>query len=348
MAQILGQWFFTQNVGDRAFGWTEQHYLTTAQDLPAALTDMFNLAQLRRQLLGAGVAMAYTRVSDREVYRDSQVTASIQPAFQVDLAAPNLDLLIIPAPPGTTNAAVGLYNPALRGEIQRIQQASELLGEYPVVSVLLRLEAGAPYVNRAQLHLRGFPDSVYRSDLSRPAAGPWRNALAAYENALIGQGVAGGSKYGFRTLLQPPDSPSYFCTGVTWTQSADTPPLQIPVWQLAALNPAAGPLPNWGVGTRVRVRGVTISTLQGSKIKVQGTFVVGSNVNGAVTFLGQALFTRYPVLVKGGTFIQNQYRVAPYTKVFDHRWGSRKTGGPFDRPRGRARPRQGISTLVDP
>jgi hypothetical protein len=343
MADILGQMFFTAPVGSREYGWSEGHYVVGSANLPAALDLMNTLAQARVGMLGGGVSLSYIRVSDRLVFRDSQIDNGLLQGFQIVANPASIEAAIVAM--GSDNPAWQLgraiYNQSLTGEIRNIAQWSDLRCDFPYSGILLRMEGDSTYVARRSLILRGSPDVTQRTDLDKPAAGPWTNALLAYI-ALLTNG-----SYGFRALDATGANPVYIAQSpIVWTPTLDVPPVQIPTITYKTI---AGAPANWVVGSRVRIRGLRISDSAGNKIVISGIYTVQSNVAGAVNFFGLGLQRQYTYMINPGSAQRQQFLVVPYTKVLSRRWASKRTGVPFDRPTGRRRrPRGQPSTRVDP
>ena len=315
MARVKGTMFFSCMIGGRAFGWTESHYRVAGGDLQSELVNLQALAALRVRLLGGGVLMPYLRVSDDDVYRDSQVADGPLPV-PITINIPALNL------PGEIAAGQPLfiYNTALQDEATANNgQASDVLCDMPWSGVMVRMEAAAPYTQRRSLLIRGCPDYVIQSRTQRPLVGRWTQALTRYTNLLI------SGKWGF--------------SGVAVAAPFNVLPL-------ASINVAAAqpvftvqgqPFPGNG---RIRIRGTRLQTPGGLNFNLNGVFPVTNvtaPVNGLFTF--QAAGLNMPFvggnIINLGTVQLRGNTIVAYAKEVDRRWGERATGGPFDRPVGR-------------
>lgn len=348
MADILGQMFMNATVGTRQYGWSENHYVLGVSDLPTALNRMSSLAAQRVRLLGAGVSLPYIRVSDRLVFRDSQVAQIAPPPFMLNPAAVSIATTIIAAtqPPTGWPANNGIYNNQMSGELQSVKELTELRCDFPYSGLLIRLEGGSTFTARRSLILRGNPDVSQHTDIDRPNSGPFNTALNAYLAYLTS--TAGGASFGFRVLNAGTPTTTYVATAVTWTQQMALNGLWQPAITFTSVQQPPAPT-NWPVGTRVRIRNLKLSDPAGNKLNLKGVWTVASNTAGAVTFLQMYSLVPFPLIVNGGQSVAQAYTVIPYNKTLSRRWAMRKTGGPFDRPRGKLLRRvQSVSIRVDP
>src|SRR3954469_3068602 len=95
---VMATMKFRQNLDPQELTWVESHARVGAVSLDVALANLKTLADLRVQLLGAGVELLSLFVSDLEVWRDSRVD---------------------PGPVAFQSAAGPVYNPAFGARIRK-------------------------------------------------------------------------------------------------------------------------------------------------------------------------------------------------------------------------------------
>jgi hypothetical protein len=339
--QILGEMFFECPVGSRTFGWTEGHYLTTAGDLPAALTQMTALANVRVTLLGGGVSLPYIRVSDQLVYRDSQVVSYPPPAFAINPTPTTLQNVIINNTLFNNPGGVysGIYTRDALGDINTKNQSGELRCDFPYSGLLLRLEGGTTFTSRRQLILRGNSDVVQYTSIDRPIIGSYPDRLANFERTLVGN-PPGTSPYGFRALDTSGANQAYAVVSVSWAQDPTQGNLWVPTFTFLSAPP-------WVPGTLVRMSRVRLKDPFGNTISISRMLTVRTRVNTSdFTFNNLLSGTTYPILLAGGKTRAQQFVVLPYRKVLDRRWAKRDTGVPFDQPRGKAKAKKNTGSIL--
>lgn len=171
---IRCQIFFTQSLANgRAYGWTETHYSITGQTLATALDHLRDLAIARSNLLGASVLIPYLRVSNDNVFRDSQVTGGILPTG--------------------SNLKGPYYNRAF----------ALAAADFAYSVALFRITGDSDFYRRS-LYISGNPDGVQEVDFIIPSGplGPaWVNAFGIWRTVLM------GGAWGFKVLLQGPGNP---------------------------------------------------------------------------------------------------------------------------------------------
>jgi len=341
---IQGTMFFVEAVGEREYGWSESHALPTANDLKEALNKLALLAIARAKLLGAGAYINYMRVSDVGIFRDSQVANGVWPkAALIFDKQGNGKVVPAPPPPGdpadaTTWTAqpiggVPLGEPGLAKGVPAAD-LSDLLADQPDVAVLVRMEGGtAPFKTRRSMLLRGLPDGITWTDTDLPdvrhgiLSVNWLRYFDDYTTLLT------KGDYGMFGLDQT--SPHQLVTGIAVDANLNV------KWSIQGLN--ANP------GDRVRISGVKVRVSDGSVKTYAETLTVEtgtgagpfvfSTSNERTKFVQSSFLSGNPVLSMGQAQVQRVV-IFPYTKAVPRHWAKKDTGAPFDRPRGRQKPRR--------
>lgn len=319
--------FFSMEVGQRGFGWSEGHFDNASADLPTALSKLIFLSQARVPLLGAGVLCSYLRVSDPDEKGDSQVAGVRPPALAIATAAGPVYSII---PNIGTSQGDTLYDRRVFDAAVGNGQKGDMWADFPYSAMLFRCEGPSPFKARSQMFLRGQPDLVQDTEILDPAGqGPagavFTNLLGAYLNRLQ-------TLYGFRSL-----DPNQVDDPITQIANTSIVPGQLGNVQLTAL--AHG----LAIGDKVRVgkvkfSGVAGGTIDGGLNGVWKVFAVPSaNI---VQIAGQF---RYPgpdfLYTQKGTITKQVYQYSPYANIIFREWAKKNTGGPFDRPSGKAKVR---------
>lgn len=346
--------FFVESVGAIEYGWTETHYLIGVTDLVQGLNTFRALASDRAALCGAGVVCPYLRVSQPDVFRDSQIFQGVQPKLtllipQQGQGVPNIQPIVISGKPtGDTTITIppdGLpINSTKLPMNVPIVDYEDLIADQPEVGLLVRLEAASAFTTRRSLLLRGIPDGITFTNISAPQAAVSllsRNWLSLF--ALFSADLVNGS-WGMRaydpTVLPVPVS--------AWTVAGANPTVVT-----ALMPPSFAPT----VGQKVRISGVRVvqpnltTKNYSESLVVAGITPVTSGsppttVGQQITFYSakanssfmnsSALATN--VVAKGTVRMLNNVYV-PYTRVISRRWASRKAGIPFDQQHSRRRRR---------
>lgn len=320
---IYGQMFFSCPVGRRRFGWSEGHYLTTAANLPAALTSLKALAMLRVGLLGMRATLDYLRVSDTDVYRDSQVDDGPPPSMLTDAMVLRYGI-VDPGP---------IYNRRLITDIADSgpQKGKGLASDFPQVGFMVRLEGGTDYRSRRSFIIRGNPDASQNTDDTRPSGTEWgRRFLDFIGSSTAVNSLLSGS-FGFRALDRAGVNAEKPITAMT-----NVPPYILTI---------AGH--NYAIGDQIRIRGARPKIVAGQPIPwtINGLWIVDSipTPNQTLTlrgYPGPAAFDSF------GKASKRVFVVLPYTKMIGRRWSSRRTGNPFDPIRGRSKTKNSLRVSI--
>jgi hypothetical protein len=231
MAMIRMQMFFTEEgSGSRGAGWSETHYSFNKVTLTTALADLQTLAEKRVQMLGNQVVCTYLRVSDDEVFNDSQVARG-------------------PVP--TVVGGVPFYNPAFAPTVP------DTAADFAYSVALVRITGDTDFYRRS-LYLSGNPDVSQNINNPTPVGAAWLIAFDDWHLTMV------NGSYGFKVLQQGPANPRRVITvivlGVITTQT----PHGFVVGDLVKVSRVRGTgnLPNgkWRVAT---VPDATHFTLQG-------------------------------------------------------------------------------------
>lgn len=339
MASTIGIMFFESRNGTRSFGWSESHVIIGGDALPAAAAKFGPLVEARANLLGAGATLVEARVSKSDEFRDS-VLLDPPPYNGVVIfqgyGKPPVVKPIVPGKPGAATPLQGLplHNIALSTGVLD-SQIGDLIVDQPNVGYLVRLQAGAPFVSRRELCLRGMPDGVVKTTSSGPNVMNGQMSvqwLKAFDDWKI-QMTAGG-RFGMLALNRNAGNK----TAIT-------------AWTVAGVGnvvTATIPLPFGAiVGDKVQVRGVKIQQGPTSIVNYSETLTVDTvdPVLHTYTFIGSKKVSPFynndtfkgASFADKGTAQKNVTAELPYLKVVGEVWGDRKTGAPFDRPHGRAK-----------
>lgn len=161
MALIRMQMLFTMTgAGSRAVGWTEQHYSFSANTLPGALVQLVALANVRINMLGAGVTLRYLRVSDDAVFRDVRSQPGIVPN-------------------------VGAHGPYYLGTFANSPS------DFGYAAVLMRCQGQSDFYTRS-LFISGTPDLSQDIEHPTPVGAAWLTQSDIYRNTLL------NGAYGFK------------------------------------------------------------------------------------------------------------------------------------------------------
>lgn len=343
MANIVGQMFFRADNGARDLGWSEDHYIIGAGDDAAAIALLETLAEARSKLLGAGAVINYLRVSDIEVFRDSQVVAGIYPEGVLNLVGGTYVALPFTVTPGDPESVpvpaspAGLAIPSLdvlKGVPPSLLR--DVLVDQPQVGFLVRLEAGSPFTNRRSLVLRGMPDGVVNTTTSGPSGLNGVMSANWLKQYLKWQKIMLGGKFGFRCF-----DPAVKVKPITaWTYDGLRLTMTATIPGLAAV-----------AGDKVRISEVKIAGKKpGTIVTLHGDLVVATNPvadvyyfysnNPQSPFTNSQLLVPPPPLIALGVCRKLVPIYVPYVKMVGRRWGERKCGIPFDPSHGRVRARR--------
>jgi hypothetical protein len=176
MGNVRGTLFFVDHTSWRATGWSETHYFASnSLSLTEAIVRLDAYAPLRQALLAPGIAVTYARVSDDTVFRDSQITAGYRPLLPVALTATNL--FPIDAPPPSSGAPGPNILP---GNPLFANDPSDMAW----TAVLMRGEAGAPFIGRSMFWIAGLPDNLTFSFNRGITDATWKGAFDTWANFL--------------------------------------------------------------------------------------------------------------------------------------------------------------------
>src|SRR5262245_49425350 len=327
MADVQGSMFFCSKTGSRVAGWSENVYILNATDLPGALTKLQSLAPVRSRLCGSGGWMPYLRVSDRLIFRDSQVSGGPPGPSPVRPALPRPPLRAAIDGAGTTSAPAPsapndyIYDNDLRAEALASGNVADLRCDMPWSGVVLRAEGGSTFQSRRSILLRGLPDYIIQTATDVPQAGHWSDNLQAYIDKLK------TGDYGFRAIDLSAANPILPVTAINTTTVTPVFTLTVP----PAPGGGAGTAPLPGVGQSVRIQGNKMVTPAGLTFNVNGIWVVLTNpAPGQYTFRDMTVpALNMNVLQMGGARIR-KFVVLPFNKILMRRWGKRPVGNPFD------------------
>lgn len=323
---ILGTMFFTSDVGTRKFGWTETHVMKAAETLQAALIDLQALADVRKMLLGAGNAMPYLRVSDPDVDRDSQVVAGPVPAWEIADVGAGPALNPIQVGQGDMGLGLTLFNDGLFRAANSKELKKGVVCDFPQQGVMMRLEATTPFTRRRAYTVRGNPDIVQDTGYDFPNAGSnavtnrWLEKWVLLKAALI------NGKYGFRAINTGGGNPTSNVTAISWANGQTT------------LTIGGN---TYAQGDSIQVKNMTVVHVQSGVILrfASGPYTVAVKNGDLITLAGRTPdFTGF-IVQKPGKARKLVFEALQYVKAVDRRYGSRETGGPFDRPIGKRKRR---------
>jgi hypothetical protein len=172
----MTMFFNMSGAGSHSAGWSETHYSITALTLPGALTNLVALAQLRVNLLGAGVTLRYLRVSDDLVDRDVRAQAGLTPH-------------------------VGAHGPYYLGTW------ASSPADFAYSAALVRLQGASDFYTR-NLFLSGIPDLNQDIEHPSPFTAAWLQQFVDFRNALL------SGRYGFKITVRGPANPDRQITGL--------------------------------------------------------------------------------------------------------------------------------------
>jgi hypothetical protein len=304
MANVRGTMFFFDHNSFVPAGWSETHWLQTAdQPLPTAIQALYALAQVRMGLLASGISISYLRVSNDSIFRDSQIRLGV-PALAGLAALPGGFPITTPGPPSGGGGQVAQpVNPAQAGDP----------ADMPWTAVLVRGEGGTPFTARSMFWLPGLPDGITWSAQAGITDPNWVAAFVAYKNALV-------ASWGF----------------VGQDNSAGNPfhAIQNAVIVLGSNVVITCNSHGFVSGQMVRIKGVkTIGNLGKA---VNAIWQIQVTDTSTFSLLGSATTPAFTYL-SGGTAQLRSRVIIPYANLLQRRFGSRKKGRPFGLLTGRRR-----------
>jgi hypothetical protein len=191
-------------------------------------------------------------------------------------------------------------------------------GTYPPPSLpsdaglLIALYSSARYVNK--VFLRGLPESIVSLEEKIPD-GAWDNAFSAFSDFLVGTGLVC-----IRTVL-----------GTVYTHKTIVSITHASPKGIRLIIPTADTL---NVGDTIRIHGVSIPGYNGLKVVAQS---VGPVSTGNLYVLGGANPISDPPTTDQSYYTAQTVQMPALATIEIERPTNRKTGRPFDLPRGRAR-----------
>jgi hypothetical protein len=304
---VRGTCFFQDMTSFVPAGWSESHWLRTPDlDLQAAIPILQTYALKRQQLLAPGIAITYLRVSNDNVFRDSQVLPGIPPMVQGNnvLATPQSGSQNAQSS-GTSGGANIPLNPLFVGYEP----------DMTWTAVLMRGEGGAPYTARSMFWVAGIADNLTFHSYRGIIDPTWLGLFATWAAELT-------TNWGFLGQDNSNANPPKQITNVI-----PAPP--------GGLVSVTAPAHGFVSGAVVAIRGVKTIQNLGKAVNATwqiivvdaNTFQLAGSVN--ITALQYA---------SGGTARLKSKVLIPYSKILQRRFGSRKRGRPFGLLSGRRRP----------
>lgn len=304
---VRGTTFFQDMTSYVPSGWSESHWLRTPDlDLQQAIPVLQNYALKRQQLLAPGIAITYLRVSNDNVFRDSQIVPGLIP---LQMAGGPLLTPVAQGNNAQSSGNAGPNNPPLNPLFQGLEPDMDW------TAVLMRGEGGAPYTARSLFWIAGVPDSLTIHSNRGIVDPTWLGLFATWTNELT-------QNWGFLGQDNSNANPPKQITNVI-----PPPP--------AGLATVTCPAHGFVSGQQVAVRGVKTIQNLGKQVNVTWQIIVTD----ANTFqlAGSVNLPQFQY-ASGGTARLKTRVLIPYAKVIQRRFGSRKRGRPFGLLTGRRRP----------
>lgn len=282
---------------DGKYGWSESLWNSSQTTLDRVLEKGITLARKRLPLCGAGPQVPYIRVSDESQYRDSLIET--------------LNLVTI-KPDGTqaTQGTQGGTQPTFIAPVLKPLTGIDA-SDRPYSAILVRNESGTLY--RRLMYLRGCPDSIIVDPIGPTPTKAWYDGFIQWAAELI------AGQWRFKVLSREPTNQPKPITGI-FPQAAAEARIKSAGHGLAVLNEVrvfnckgVGPLPK-GIYSVSSIVDADNFTLVNYKPDI-----------GTISYFG------------GGKYILRTSVYAPITNTLIRGQTSRKTGRPFDSPRGRRR-----------
>lgn len=303
---VMATMKFRQNLDPQELTWVESHARVGAVGLDVALTNLKTLANLRVQLLGAGVELLSLFVSDLEVWRDSRVD---------------------PGPVAFQSSAGPVYNPAFGARLRKRPDAAD----FGYSSCLVRLESAGSPLYRRSMWLSGNPDDAQGTIVRTPMGVPaWALAWTNFRFALAAPGAA-GRIWGF--AVKDRDPATTFEARISHIDGATG------EMKVRGLNGAMT------VGTLVilrNVRGLSPSPRGEHRIvaRTDAGGVATVLLDGIGTLGGGPVLTgRY---TRTGYMRKVVWSAVPYASADLIRFGSRRRGDSVDRAKGKTKKRPAV------
>jgi hypothetical protein len=304
---VRGTVFFQDMTSYVPAGWSESHWLRTADlDLQAAIPVLQTYALKRQQMLAPGIAITYLRVSNDNVFRDSQILPGV-PAMQ--LAPGPLVTVIGGGNNAQSSGNAGPNNPPLNPLFTGYEPDMDW------TAVLMRGEGGAPYTARSLFWVAGIPDNLTFHSNRGIVDPTWLGLFGTWTAELT-------NNWGFLGQDNSNANPAKQITNVVAPVSPGLATVTCPAHGFAS-------------GAQVAIRGVKTIQNLGKQVNASWQIIVTD----ANTFqlAGSFNLPQFQYASAGTARLKTRVLI-PYAKVIQRRFGSRKRGRPFGLLTGRRRP----------
>jgi hypothetical protein len=312
MGYVRGTIFFADTRSYAIAGWSETHVNMTADiSLPAAIGQLAYLGQLRQAMLAPGIIVGYLRVSNDEIFRDSQILPGLAPLI-ANIANQAGQL----TPTGGQPPSSGNPGPAFAPGNPLFALDNP---DMPWTAVLCRGEGPAPFNSRAMFWVTGLPDELTFSQNRGITDPTWVQAFNAWKGELI-------QNYGFLGQNNTSTNPAIRITNVDIHQ------LRVQI----TTNDNHGLVD----GDMTLIRGVKTINQLGKA--VNGRWQILKTDNTHFDLIGSQVIPAFQYL-QGGTSRKQVKTFFRYTNILQRRFGQRKRGRPFDVLIGRQRAKKRVA-----